>query len=448
LQQPSVFSEIDDIRRCAELIRTSLAEAGFQSPKLVDTGRSPIVFGEYNCGAPSTLLVYTYFDTMPVDLPEKWILPPYSGAIAENLNGFRRCMVGEGASSKGSTMAFINAMEAWIETNTLPVNILFVSEGEEMWGSVHIPWFIEKERHKLLQAKALFTPIFSQGTNGQVASLSLGGKGFVGFELECSGKSWGKGPIGSDAHSSSRAIVDSPMWRLVHAITTMTEKDGNRILINGFYDGIAGPDSEEEKLLDELTRDFDEEDMKRKLSVTRFVDDIHGKDVISRNLYSSTLNFEGIPPTSVDPVGVVSSVAKAKFQSRLVRNQSPDGLLRKIREHLDKQGYSDIKINRLYGFGPGRTSANEPIVQALLTAYRDHGLNRPRIWPSNPASSPTNAFNNLLGIPVGVGGLGMAGKSGVTQYLVLEGKDKVGGLLEAEQSFIEIIENYAHILNQ
>lgn len=446
IRQPSVFNDPDNVRKCAELIGKYLKLAGFHSADLVETDRSPLVLGEYVCGADMTLLVYTYFDTMPAEAPDRWKASPYSGEILDSLDGFHRCLVGKGAGTKGATVAFLNAMEAWIRTeDRLPFNVIFVSEGEEMWGSPHIPWFVEKEKKRFSSAHALFYPSLAQDSNGNVQVLSLGGKGFVGFELECSGASWGRGPTKRDVHSSTKAIVDSPMWRLAHAISTMTSADGSRILIDGFYDDVVQPDREEEKLLGELAKSFNDREMKERLEVNCFIENIEGEEVLRRHLYSPTLNIEGIPFTSIDPVGVVSCVAKAKFQSRIVRNQSPEAILEQIRLHLDGRGYKDIAIRSLYGFGPGKTSVNEPIVQALLKTYRDHSLSNPEIWPSGPASSPTNCFNNLLGTPVGTGGLGRAGRSGETEYIVLDGRGKVAGIEEAELSFVEILKNYAEL---
>lgn len=446
MRQPSVFNDLENVRKCAEVIKKYLELAGFHSADLMETDLSPLVVGEYDCRADQTVLVYTYFDTMPAEAPEKWIASPYSGKIVQDLDGFGRCLVGKGVGAKGATVAFLNAMEAWIRTESeLPFNVIFVCEGEEMWGSPHISWFVEKEKRKLSSVDALFYPNFAQSPGGNVQTLSLGGKGFVGFELECSGASWGRGPTKGDIHSSTKAVVDSPMWRLIHAISTMTGADGSKILIDGFYDDVVAPDDEEEKLLSDLAKDFDADEMKQRLGVNCFIEDIEGEQLLRRHLYSPTLNIEGIPYTSIDPVGVVSHVAKAKFQSRIVRNQSPEKVLNRVRSHLDRRGYKDIAVRNLYGFGPGKTSVSRPIVQAILKTYKDHGLDAPKIWPSAPASSPTNCFNNLLGIPVGAGGLGRAGRSGGTEYLALESRGKVAGIEEAELSFIEIMKNYAEL---
>jgi acetylornithine deacetylase/succinyl-diaminopimelate desuccinylase-like protein len=142
---------------------------------------------------------------------------------------------------------------------------------------------------------------------------------------------------------------------------------------------------------------------------------------------------------------VVSHKAVAKFQSRIVPDQTVEGLLGNIRAHLDRRGYSDIEVKKLYGFGPARTNIDDPIVQAVLQLYRDERMSSPMVYPSSPASSPVNAFNNALGIPCISGGLGHVGSDEGTRFLVIDEQDKVAGLVKLERAFIQILHNYANL---
>jgi len=286
-------------------------------------------------------------------------------------------------------------------------------------------------------------PSFSQNNLGNVNSIQLGSKGFVGFELTCSGTQWGRGPMEHESHSSTKAIVDSPMWRLVEAINTFVSNSGQEITIDGFFDDVRPLNNEEEEYLKKLNKSFDQEALKKQLSVKVFYNDAKGIQVLKQNLFDPTLNIEGIPYESVDPVGVVSHKAVAKLQSRIVPNQTVQGVLEKIRNHLDKRGYNDIQIRKLYGFGPARTSINEPIVQALFKVYREERIEAPLVYPSTPASSPTNAFNDSLGIPCISGGLGHIGREGETNYLIIDPQEKIAGLVKIERAFIKIMENFA-----
>jgi acetylornithine deacetylase/succinyl-diaminopimelate desuccinylase-like protein len=438
LKQPSIFCDLPNIRRCAELYVKYLREAGFQKTSLVETGRSPIVQAEYYCGAPKTVLIYSYFDM----LPQENETHEFKAEIT-NISPFGRCLIGRGIASKGAGVAFINAVEGFLNAQgRLPVNVKFLAEGEEMYGSDHIPWFINHHGQWLHDIDAVYVPSMSQGLDGRPISISLGGKGFIGFELTCSGANWGRGPKGRDAHSSTKSIVDSPMWRLVKAINTLVSDDDERILIDGFFENVRSPTAKEKELALELYNSLNEEILKKRLDVDTFLHDSKGIDVLMHYLFDPTLNMEGIPLTSVDPVGVVSHKATAKLQSRIVPDQTVSEIIEKIRSHLRRCGYGDIEIRTLYGFGPARTSLDAPIIQAVLRLYGDAGLEPPAVYPSSPASSPVNALNNTLGIPCASGGLGHVGREQEMEYLVLDDCGRIAGLAQIEKSFIDVLHNY------
>ena len=440
LKQPTIFSDLLNIRKCAELYKKYLQEAGFQKAILIETDRSPLVYGEYDCNASKTVLVYNFFDMLPME-HETY---EFKSEIT-TLEQFGRCITGRGIGTKGPGVAFINAVEGCLKAKgTMPVNVIFLAEGEEMYGSNHIPWFIEKYRKSLSNVDAVFVPSMSQNQDGNIRSINLGGKGFLGFELMCTGKDWGRGPKEHDVHSSTKAIVDSPMWRLIEAINTLVNNSGQKILIDGFYENVWPITKLEKEIANKVFETFNEEAQKKRLSIDRFLNDAEGIDIVIQNLFKPTLNVEGIPYTSIDPVGVIAHEAVAKFQSRIVANQTVDEILKKIRSHLDNRGYNDIKIKKLYGFGPGRTGLDEPIVQAILKLYQDAGLEKP-IATLSPASAPVNALNNTLGIPCAGGGLGHIGREKNIEYLVIDEQNKVSGLVGNERSYIQILDNFINL---
>ena len=441
LKQPTIFNDHSNIRKCAEIYLDYLKKAGFQVVSLIETDLNPLIYAEYYCNAPKTILVYNFFDMLPNENEDYAF---YSEI--KDIEPYGKCIVGRGIGTKAAGVAFINAIEGCLKARgKLPVNLKYIAEGEEMYGSIHVPWFIENYPEKLKDVDAIFVPSLTQNQQGNVPSIQLGGKGFVGYELICSGENWGRGPKKHDTHSSTKAIVDNPNWRLVEAVNTFVGDSGKEILIDGFFDEVRPLTGEEQKYLDILAESFDEDAMKKRLSLNVFYKNAKGKEVLKQNLFDPTLNFEGIPYTTVDPVGVIPHRAVAKFQSRIVPNQTVEGMLRKIREHLDKRGYNDIEIKKLYGFGPARTSIDEPIVKAVLKLFKEEGILSPMIYPSSPGSSPVNAFNNLLGIPYVSSGLGYVGRDKDTNFLVLDEQDKIAGLVKLERAYIKILENYAEI---
>ena len=109
-----------------------------------------------------------------------------------------------------------------------------VAEGEEEIGSPHIAQIALKPEVKAALEKTIgvFMPSASQGLDG-VVTVSLGAKGVIELELTSSGEKCGRGPA-KDIHSSLKAMVDSPAWRLVKALDTLVSADGNDITIDNY----------------------------------------------------------------------------------------------------------------------------------------------------------------------------------------------------------------------
>jgi len=235
LRQPSISAENLGVRECAELLRHYYSELGCQETELVPTEGYPGVWAYYDAGAEKTIVNYCMYDVQPVS-GETWSSPPFQANIVI-MPPFGKIIINRGAvNSKGPYRTWLNALEAIIAVEgKLPVNIMFTAEGEEELGSPHFSQIIDKYKDRLKNADACLMCSASQDQDGRIR-MSLGYKGIVYLELECSGKSWGRGPQEYDIHSSNKAIVDSPAWRLTQGLSTMTSPDGNSILIDGLYD--------------------------------------------------------------------------------------------------------------------------------------------------------------------------------------------------------------------
>ena len=175
-----------------------------------------------------------------------WKVPAFDGALIETELG--RVLMARGATNqKGPERAFLNAVDSIIKRRTLPVNLIVVAEGEEELGSANLPEVIQKYETRLKKANGLFFPHNSQDGTGAM-SLPMGFKGDLGIELEAKGGSHG-GPTRAEIHSSLQGVVDSPAWRLIQALATLTTPDGNTILVPGYYDAIRQPTLEEQQLV-------------------------------------------------------------------------------------------------------------------------------------------------------------------------------------------------------
>jgi acetylornithine deacetylase/succinyl-diaminopimelate desuccinylase-like protein len=173
-----------------------------------------------NAHAEKTIIIYGMYDVQPAE-ERNWISPPFEAEI-HNLKGIGPCVIARGAyNSKGVLYGLFNVLETIQATDSLPVNLIFTIEGEEEVGSPQFESFIRTRRDEL-RGFGVVDFDFLQDLKGKVA-LILGLKGIVCMDLVCRGGQSG-GPIGTSLHGSDSAWVASPVWRLIHALGSLTDR--------------------------------------------------------------------------------------------------------------------------------------------------------------------------------------------------------------------------------
>ena len=221
IRQPSIAAENHGVNEGCELTMRMLREAGFNQVKKVPTEGQPGIFATLDAGAPKTLALYFMYDVKQVD-PSEWSSPPWDAAIVDR-PGLGKILIGRGAvNQKGPEAAFLAALHAIRGAGRkVPLNLVFVAEGEEEIGSPHFKQIVDQPEVQaaLKRCVGVFMPNASQGLDGQV-TITLGAKGVIECELTSSGERWGRGPK-QDIHSSNKARVDSPAWHLVQALATL-----------------------------------------------------------------------------------------------------------------------------------------------------------------------------------------------------------------------------------
>ncbi len=445
VRQPSISPENKGVRECANLVLRYFKELGSRAT-LVETSGNPVVFGKYDAGADKTVVVYMMYDTMPVDEPG-WRVDPLAGALVE-VPPFKRCLVARGAyNTKGELRGFLNACESIKATGQeLPVNLIFVAEGEEELGSRHLPEFFEKHQNDLQEADSVFFPFCSEDRNGKVL-MSLGVKGIVFFELELDGASWGRGPKEFAIHGSNKAWVDSPTWRMIQALSTMTGPDGNKVLIKDFYKNVKVPTQEDFELITRLEKTFDETPQKTEMKVDRFIDDKRGVEALKKYLFDPTLNIDGLWSGYVGPETktLLPHKITVKMDVRLVPNMMTKDVIPMVRKHLDEQGFKEVQIRVLEaGYGWARTSYKSPVAKALAKSYQELGKD-PEIWPTLAGSAPFSMFDQEpLSLPFVFGGLGHGALAhSPNEYIVVDEGGPTGGLASMEKSYVAILDNFS-----
>ena len=236
IAQPSIAAENRGMEEGCGLMMRLLREAGFEQVTKVPSDGQPGVFATLDAGAPRTIGIYFMYDVKQVD-PAEWSSPPWEARLVDKA-GLGKVVVGRGAvNQKGPEATFLAALHAFRGAGRkLPVNLVFVAEGEEEIGSPHFPQIVHRPEvlAALRKCMGVYMPMPQQALDGTV-TIALGAKGVIEVELVSSGERWGRGPK-QDLHSSNEARVDSPAWHLVQALATLVGPDGHTPAIDGFTD--------------------------------------------------------------------------------------------------------------------------------------------------------------------------------------------------------------------
>jgi acetylornithine deacetylase/succinyl-diaminopimelate desuccinylase-like protein len=443
IRQPSIAAENRGMTEGCELTMQMLREAGFQSVTKIPTDGQPGIFATLDAGAPRTLGVYFMYDVKQVD-PKEWSSPPFDAALVDK-PGLGKVLVGRGAvNQKGPEASFLAAIHAIHGAGRkLPVNLVLVAEGEEEIGSPHIPQLVRRTEvlTALKPTMGIFLPDAGQDLDGTVV-MDLGAKGVVELELVSSGEHWGRGPE-RDLHSSEKARVDSPAWRLVHALNTLVSPDGNTPAIPGFADKARPLSPAEKEMIAVAAKRMDEAIAKKQMGVKRWMNDVSWQESIEMLMSRPTVNIEGLVGGYIGPGGktILPHRAVAKLDLRLVPDMTAEGALAALKAHLAKQGFDDIEVTMTGGYDPNSTPLDAPIIQKELAIYRMAGID-PIVLPRSAGSWPGYVFTgDPLHLPAGGFGLGHGnGAHAPNEYYLIESANpKVQGMDGAVKSYVQLL---------
>ncbi len=439
---PSIAAESRNSREGAEYMAKLARDAGFQKVEIVDTSGKPGVFATLDAGAAKTVGLYFMYDVKQFD-PAEWTSPPLEGKLVEK-PGLGKAIVGRGAvNQKGPESAFLAALHAIRGAGKkMPVNLVMVAEGEEEIGSPHIAELVLRPDVEAALAKTVgvFMPSAEQDPDGSV-TVSLGAKGVVELELVASGEKWGRGPS-KDIHSSLKAMVDSPAWRLVKALDTLVSDDGNTITIDNYPP--APPISAEDKaMVAASVGKRDEASAKKLYGVQHWIDDLSWQAANERLVSQPTVNIEGLVGGYTGPGGktVLPHRAVAKIDMRLVPGMKKDDAVAALKAHLAKRGFADIEVNVTGGYDPTSTKADAGLIRAQVATYVGEGL-KPTMWPRNAGSYPGFVFTGApLNLASGHFGLGHgSGAHAPDEYYLIDSTNpKVKGYDGAVMSFVDYL---------
>jgi acetylornithine deacetylase/succinyl-diaminopimelate desuccinylase-like protein len=410
IKQPSVSAKGEGMQECAEMVEKMLRNTGFSARLIAEKDGNPIVYGELKSeDSKKTLLFYDHYDVQPPEPLDEWEFGAFSGKVHKGR------IFGRGASdNKGNIVSRVKAVESFLKTvGRVPVNVKFVVEGEEEIGSPHLPSLIREHRNLFSNDATIWE---FGGTNyAGRPEIYLGLKGVLSVELRAKGAS-------RDVHSANAPLVPNPAWSLVWALNTVKNKR-DEILVEGFYEDVEPLPEEELRLLDDIP--LEEEKLKKTLGLKEFLGKKTGAEARKTLLCSPTCTINGFLAGYTGPGSktVLPKEAKVKLDFRLVPKQMPGKILKKLRKHLQKNGFEDVETICYGSTEPTKTPVTNSFAKVVAKAARKVYRKKPIVYPTSAASGPMHLFRNWLNCPVVSAGCSHADARGhaPNENLTIEG---------------------------
>lgn len=400
LRFPSVSTDTrnaPDVRACAEWLVTKLAAMGLAT-ELHETPKHPVVIARNEHVADRrTVMIYGHYDVQPVDPLELWTSDPFEPIIRDGKIWARGA-----TDNKGQMMAHVLGVEKTLrEHGELPVNLIFLFEGEEEIGSPNLAAFLLEHRD------ALKCDVIAISDTGMVApgvpTLGYGLRGIACCEVIL------RGPK-TDLHSGLfGGAVANPASAIAQLVASLHLSNG-KVSIQGFYDDVIELEDWERKMWSKVPGVSDAD----YLAVTGCA------ALFGEAGYSSAERTWARPTAEVNGIGggyqgegtktVLPSHAFAKLSFRLVPDQCPEDILKKVKSHLEHHCPAGVEMEiRLGHTGqPYATDPNSKFALAAQNALRLSFNAEPMLIREGGSIPIVQTFRDILGVDTLLLGLALS----------------------------------------
>jgi acetylornithine deacetylase/succinyl-diaminopimelate desuccinylase-like protein len=310
-----------DVRACAEWLHAKLECMGLSSA-IHETAQHPVVVAR-NVHRPErkTVLIYGHYDVQPVDPLHLWDSKPFEPEIRDGKIWARGT-----SDNKGQMLAHVLGVEQTLrEQGDLPVNLIFLFEGEEEIGSPNLAGFLREHR------ESLACDIIAVSDTGMVApgvpTMGYGLRGIACAEVTLRGP---KGDLHSGVYGGA---VANPATAIARLVASLHDPEG-KILVDGFYDDVRPLEAWEREMWSRIPGAADADFLAVSGSPSAF----------GEAGYTSAERIWARPTAEVNGIGggyqgegsktVLPAEAFAKFSFRLVPDQNPADVMEKVRQHF------------------------------------------------------------------------------------------------------------------
>ncbi|MEQ1860660.1 MAG: dipeptidase [Chthoniobacteraceae bacterium] len=305
---------------CAQWLAERLTDFGLAAQVHPTAGHPVVVARNEHRAGRRTVLIYGHYDVQPEDPVSEWKSAPFEPVVRDGVTYARGA-----TDNKGQILAHILGVAETLKTKgELPVNLIFLIEGEEEIGSKHLEAFLTAHRDELK------CDVIAVSDTGMVApgvpTFTYGLRGILTMELRVSGPR-------TDLHSGIYGgAVANPLTALARLLATLHADDG-RIAVRGFYDNVHALAEWEREAWARLPLG-DEKMLQLTGSPALFgeagytsIERLWARPTAEVNGFGG--GFQGVGSKTVLP-----REAFAKLSFRLVPAQTPQEIAEKVSEHL------------------------------------------------------------------------------------------------------------------
>ena len=400
LRFPSISTDsrhAGDVRACAKWLLAYLDTIGLRA-ELHETAKHPVVVARNtHVAGRRTVLIYGHYDVQPVDPLNLWHSDPFQPEIRDG-----RIWARGATDNKGQMLAHVLGVQQALATyGELPVNLIFLFEGEEEIGSPNLATFLLEKRDSLR------CDVIAVSDTGMVApgvpTLGYGLRGIICCEATL------RGPKG-DLHSGIfGGAVANPATAVARLVASLHGPDGH-IAIDGFYDAVRPLENWER----EMWANIPGVGEAAILSVTG------SPGLFGESGFTATERVWARPTAEVNGIGggyqgegsktVLPAEAFVKLSFRLVPDQDPQEIVRLVTRHLHAHCPPGVTLDVHSGHDgkPYLTNPNSPFGRAAQAALRATFDAEPVLIREGGSVPIVQTFREILGADTLLLGLALA----------------------------------------
>lgn len=326
-----------DLRACAEWLERKLNGMGLETSVHETKGQPALIARTKPDPSKKTVLIYGHYDVQPPDPLDLWTTPPFEPELRDGLVYARGS-----TDNKGQIFAHIIGVEKQLKSGQdLPVNLVFLIEGEEEIGSPHLLLLLQ-EQQELLACDVVVISDTSMVAEGK-PTFTYGLRGICGVNVDVTGPS-------KDLHSGFfGGAVMNPVTALSRMIASLHKEDES-VAIKGFYDDVKPLEEWERKAWAKLPAS--DATLKADAGAPKIVGEV-GYTGLECVWGRPTCELNGIYGGYQGPGGktVLPSQAHAKITCRLVPDQDPQEITVLLTDHLKQNAPPGVKVTVTPGHG-------------------------------------------------------------------------------------------------